>query len=358
MTNLLPKGIIKRGDKYRVSTMVRGARKTATCSTLEIAVKTLEQFKLGLLEQAKEQHKTWNLAQAWDAYVDYRLAKTTAKLTVNEKKFKWYGKVLFEFFGPNMSLDDITQQKTMSFYDELTLIRKYSASVTNYFSSLLYGMQLFAFERGRKLTTPHRMKSRKLTKGRVRFLTPEEELQAIEWYTSTGRDAQLDLFCFYVDTGARKSEAFALRFSDINIKTGRITLWETKTNQPRTVKMTARVKRILLPRYAARTADKDRIFSDVAERRFYRDWIEMRDTIGLGDDHQFVIHMLRHTCCTRLLGAGVDIRTVMEWMGHTSIEMTQRYAHFIPQKMDDAASALDSLTPTTVTTNSNVTSLF
>ncbi len=82
----LPKGIIKRGEKYRVSTMVRGARKTATCSTLEIATQTLEQFKLGLLEQAKEQHKTWTLAQAWDAYVDYRLAKTTAKLTVNEKK--------------------------------------------------------------------------------------------------------------------------------------------------------------------------------------------------------------------------------------------------------------------------------
>jgi integrase len=48
----------------------------------------------------------------------------------------------------------------------------------------------------------------------------------------------------------------------------------------------------------------------------------------------------------------------MQWMGHTSIEMTQRYAHFIPKNMDDAAGALDSLTPTTVTNNSNVTNLF
>jgi integrase len=202
------------------------------------------------------------------------------------------------------------------------------------------------------------MKSRKLTKGRVRFLTPEEELQAIEWYASTGRDAQLDLFCFYVDTGLRKSEAFRLKFDDIDIKTGRITIWETKTNQPRSVKMTARVKQIILRRYAARSSIGERVFGDVAERRFYRDWIEMREAIGLGHDHQFVIHMLRHTCCTRLLSAGVDIRTTMQWMGHTSIEMTQRYAHFIPKNMDDAAGALDSLTPTTVTNNSNVTSLF
>jgi ABC-type multidrug transport system fused ATPase/permease subunit len=99
-------------------------------------------------------------------------------------------------------------------------------------------------------------------------------------------------------------------------------------------------------------------FGDVAERRFYRDWIEMRDAIGLGDDEQFVIHMLRHTCCTRLLSAGVDIRTTMQWMGHTSIQMTQRYAHFIPKNMDDAADALDELTQKTDNPSSNVRALF
>mgnify|MGYP006085271221 FL=1 len=99
-------------------------------------------------------------------------------------------------------------------------------------------------------------------------------------------------------------------------------------------------------------------FGDVAERRFYRDWIEMRDAIGLGADEQFVIHMLRHTCCTRLLSAGVDIRTTMQWMGHTSIQMTQRYAHFIPQNMDDAADALDGLTQKTDSPRSNVRALF
>ncbi len=69
----------------------------------------------------------------------------------------------------------------------------------------------------------------------------------------------------------------------------------------------------------------------------------MREAIGQGDDRQFVIHMLRHTCCTRLLGAGVDIRSVMEWMGHSSMQITQRYAHFIPTKLEGAAAALDSL---------------
>ena len=33
----------------------------------------------------------------------------------------------------------------------------------------------------------------------------------------------------------------------------------------------------------------------------------------------------------------------MQWMGHKSIEQTQRYAHFMPGKLDDAAAALDTL---------------
>jgi len=30
-------------------------------------------------------------------------------------------------------------------------------------------------------------------------------------------------------------------------------------------------------------------------------------------------------------------------MGHSDIKMTQRYAHFIPSKLDDAVKALDEL---------------
>jgi integrase len=127
------------------------------------------------------------------------------------------------------------------------------------------------------------------------------------------------------------------------MKTGRITIWKTKNGKPRTIKMTGRVKNILERLAVGRNDFDTLVFKDHAEKRLYRDWWKMRDAIGLGDDAQFVLHMLRHTCATRLLGAGVDIRSAMEWLGHSSIEQTQRYAHFIPSKSDDAADALDRL---------------
>jgi site-specific recombinase XerD len=50
----------------------------------------------------------------------------------------------------------------------------------------------------------------------------------------------------------------------------------------------------------------------------------------------------RHTTASRLVMAGVDLRTVAEILGHRTIQMTMRYSHLAPQHQ---ASALDRLVP-------------
>jgi hypothetical protein len=46
----------------------------------------------------------------------------------------------------------------------------------------------------------------------------------------------------------------------------------------------------------------------------------------------FRFHDLRHTAASLLASGGCDIITLKNVLGHKSIEMTQRYAHFMPDQ--------------------------
>lgn len=67
----------------------------------------------------------------------------------------------------------------------------------------------------------------------------------------------------------------------------------------------------------------------------------------------FTRHCLRHTFASRLVMAGVDIRTVQELLGHKTITMTVRYSHLAPKHTLAAVERLDAPTeqPTDTTTD-------
>ena len=361
MENLpkLPKGITKRGTSYRISIQVNGDRKTDTCKTLEAAIQVCASMKAGLYKNAgnaaEGSYKTWTVAECWEAFLVHRINNS---MTNDPAKYKWYCKMIFEFFGPNTSIDELTSIRINEFFDEISVKRKYAPSTVNYLGTLVHRMQLFAHKRGRKASMPIRMESKRVGEGRIRFLSDAEEAQCLEWLRKSGNTDYMDLFAVYIDTGFRKSEALRLTWDDIDLKTGRVTAWKTKNGKPRTIKMSKRVRGILSDLYITKRMAQSTVFGHLKAKRFYEVFWAMRDYIGVGDDVQFVVHMLRHTCATRLVGAGVDLRSVMNWMGHSSIIQTQRYAHFIPSKLDDAANALDALADEKTAKNkSNVISM-
>lgn len=60
----------------------------------------------------------------------------------------------------------------------------------------------------------------------------------------------------------------------------------------------------------------------------YKHWFDPAvQEAGIRD---FTWYCLRHTFASRLVMAGVDLRTVAELMGHKTVQMTMRYAHLAP----------------------------
>ena len=55
----------------------------------------------------------------------------------------------------------------------------------------------------------------------------------------------------------------------------------------------------------------------------------------------FTFHDLRHTFASHLVMNGVDLYVVQRLLGHSTIELTQRYAHLDPRQFKEAIGKLE-----------------
>jgi integrase len=185
---------------------------------------------------------------------------------------------------------------------------------------------------------------KKESKGRIRVLSREEEGRAVNLLRNTIHSSRrshfpevADLVEVLVDTGCRLSEVLDLRYDDINFATNLISIWINKGNRPHSIPMTSRVRTILDTRKTEGASKPFTIDRDQAENA----WTWVRKMMGLSGDTEFVMHALRHTTATRLIDKGIDLYTVKEWLGHSTIQVTERYAHLNPDKLVHAVSMLE-----------------
>jgi integrase len=75
---------------------------------------------------------------------------------------------------------------------------------------------------------------------------------------------------------------------------------------------------------------------------FNRVWRSARRSARVADTRDNGVHVLRHTAASAWLAAGVDIRTVAEYLGHTDPGFTLRtYTHLMPDSADRARKAME-----------------
>ena len=167
-------------------------------------------------------------------------------------------------------------------------------------------------------------------RGRLRFLTVEEAGRLLE---SSSAHLRPIVLCA-LETGMRRGEILNMRWADLDLERRVVFVGETKTGIPRYVPISSRLKEIL-ERHPRRPGC-DHVF--IGRHGIGKGWKPFQDVrtsfgnacrkAGIVD---FRFHDLRHTAASHMVMAGVPIKVVGEILGHTTVSMTERYSHLLPE---------------------------
>jgi len=171
------------------------------------------------------------------------------------------------------------------------------------------------------------------------------------------------LLHFLLATGARKGEALALKWEDIDFERSRITIRRSltqrrvstpKSGRARTVLMAPSLASVLFDLLADRRREAMRqgwpeipgwVFCSEAgtaldERNVLRSWERVRGRAHKVGVRPLRLHAARHTFATLALQAGKSVRWVADQLGHADPALTLRvYAHSLPTEGGDLAFA-------------------
>jgi integrase len=329
--------VYKRGKVFSMNIMVNGVRiakstgKTTKREAVQFAAmerqKALDDVKLTPIERAAK----LPFFEAVDICYEARW-----KHCKDSKRALGRAKNLAKLVG-NKQLGEVTESVVAEIVLKLDKKNVTSSTVNRFFAAL------------KTLLRHHKqpwdfIKLRKERKGRIRTVSRDEENQVLKLLRETKHSKRryfypdvADLVEVLVDTGMRLSELLNLRYDDINYETNLLTIWINKGDRPRSIPLTARVKRILAQRQQDDTEQPFKLNPYQAEHA----WRWVRKEMGLENESEFLLHSLRHTCASRLVNKGIDLYVVKEWLGHSTIQVTEKYAHLSPIKLAQAASALE-----------------
>jgi integrase len=246
------------------------------------------------------------------------------------------GQCAVDYFGGGTSLESITSKKVAGYAQELTRQGNAPATVNRKLSALSKILRV-AYHEGNLKQWPHFQLYKKEPPGRSRWLTLQEQSDIVTVLSSRGMVDHAQAVEVLAATGLRTSELWRVRAQDI---IGNVLYVPTsKTGRPRAIPLSQRALFIFDRRKVRYQEDGILFPHDNAWMNY--GWNVAKKTLGLMHDRELVVHSLRHTCASRLVQANVSLQIVQQWLGHSNISTTLRYAHLSLANLQAAMKTLE-----------------
>ncbi len=267
---------------------------------------------------------------------------------------RWHMETILGWFR-DRAASDVTPQDIERRLSELAEENHLMPATVNRYRALLSLTYSVAMRNGKVSANPAKLvRLRKENNARVRFLNDDEEtvLRAKIQETYPNGEAEFDLA---LNTGMRRGEQYRLRWQDVNLETGIITIPLSKNGEKRHVPLNSAARAALDTLWDRRKAP-GYVCPGVEDHERARDWRRwFENAVIAAKIENFRWHDLRHTFASRLVMAEIDLRTVQELLGHKTIAMTVRYSHLSPTHLREAVERLTEK-PTDTTTSTEQSS--
>ena len=199
---------------------------------------------------------------------------------------------------------------------------KYLAALSNVYSKAIKEWGWLEENPLRKVEKP------KLPRGRVRFLSDDERARLLAACRESESEWLYLVVVLALSTGMRKSEIMGLRWQDVDLRQGRVTLHETKNGERRVLPVTGHALELLKDHARVRRLDTDLLFPGRVNRHKPIDlrtpWLSALKRAEIED---FRFHDLRHSAASYLAMNGASLAEIAEVLGHKTLQMVKRYAH-------------------------------
>ncbi len=226
---------------------------------------------------------------------------------------------------PNHRLINITPALLDSVKGELLEKGLANQTVLHYLKFLRHILNLAVRDRSLVQNPFSQIEMPKVSKGRLRYLSLEEEKQLLESIAPTFAP----WVRFAILTGLRQTEQFRLKWTDIDLERGILTLPATKTGHCQYAYLNEEAKGILKNWTSWR--DSKWVFpsqtkgTPVDPKNFYkRIFVPAVQKANLFDVNW---HTMRHTFASRLAMSGATEQEIATCLRHSSTALVKRYAH-------------------------------
>ena len=279
-----------------------------------------------------------NIAEEWLSF---------KKTSVKQSTYSNYLYIVQKYLNPEFGEQEITKLEDVNgFIQELNdrLSPKYIRDITNILKAIL---NYYEEEYETKLTRK-RMNLPKVEKNKLQILTSREK-QKLENYCIKRNTLKTLGILICLNTGIRIGELCALKWENIDLDERNIYIKSTlqriynkntrkteiiidspkSTSSIRSIPINKKLYNLLNP--MKRKYKKEAFFltgmeDKYIEPRYNRD--TFKDILKKCKIKKYKFHILRHTMATNCIEIGMDIKTLSEILGHSSVEVTlNKYVH-------------------------------